>query len=66
MLPFIRYLDRKLSSYSYPIPSSLYIKDSETYIYFSYLEQPKTCHKCGSELHMVNQCDIYQTTKPKD
>ena len=50
----------------FPIPSSLYIKDTETYIYFSYLEQPKTCHKCGSEFHMVNECTVYRTTKPKD
>ena len=50
----------------FPIPSSLFIKDSETYMYFSYLEQPKTCHKCGSEFHMVSQCTIFRTTKPKD
>ena len=50
----------------FPIPSSLFIRDSETYIYFSYLEQPKTCHKCGSEFHMVEDCNIYRTTKPKD
>ena len=50
----------------FPIPSSLFIKDSETYLYFSYLQQPKTCHKCGSDLHMVNLCDVYRTMRPKD
>ena len=50
----------------FPIPSSLYITDSETYIYFSYLQQPKTCHKCGSDEHMVSQCDVYRNTRPKD
>ena len=53
---------------AFPILSSLYIKDSEseTYIYFSYLQQPKKCHKCGSGDHLVDQCDVYRTTKPKD
>ena len=35
-------------------------------MYFSYLEQPKTCHKCGSEFHMVNECTVFRTTKPKN
>lgn len=48
------------------IPSSLYINDSETYIYFSYIQQPRTCHKCGSHDHTVNQCDVSRSTKPKD
>ena len=50
----------------FPIPSSLYIKETETYINFSYLEQPMTCYKCGSGLHMGKYCDIFRTVKPKD
>ena len=50
----------------FPIPSSLYIKDSETYLYFSYVQQTKTCHKCGSDEHMVDKCQIYKTTKPQE
>ena len=50
----------------FAIPSSLYIKDSETYMYFSYLQQPKTCHRCGSSFHTVEHCDVSATTRPKD
>ena len=50
----------------FPIPSSLYLIDSETYMYFSYLQQPKTYHRCGSSLYTVNQCDVSRTTKPRD
>ena len=35
-------------------------------MYFSYLQQPKTCHRCGSNFHTVNQCDIERNTKPQD
>ena len=31
----------------FSIPSSLYITDSQTFMFFSYIEQPQTCHKCG-------------------
>ena len=50
----------------FAIPSSLFIKDSETFMYFSYLQQPKTCHRCGSSFHTVSQCDVSANTKPKD
>ena len=50
----------------FPIPSSLYIKETETYVYFSYLQQPMTCHKCGSLLHKVNQCHVFRTVKQRD
>ena len=50
----------------FPIPSSLYIKETETYINFSYLEQSMTCYKCGSGDHMGKNCEVFKTVKPKD
>ena len=50
----------------FSIPSSLYIKESETYIYFSYPQQTKTCHKCGDHDHKVDKCYAAKNTRPGD
>ena len=41
-------------------------KETETYINFSYLEQSKTRHKCGSDIHFAKDCDVFKTTNPKE
>ena len=46
-----------------PIPSTYYLNLTQSYIYFSYLNQQKTCTKCGSKTHL-GRCPIFQSTVP--
>ena len=46
-----------------PIPSTYFLNLSQSYIYFSYPNQHKTCTKCGSKDHR-GQCPIFSTTAP--
>ena len=46
-----------------PIPSTYYLNLTQSYIYFSYLNQQKTCTKCGSKDHL-GRCPIFQNTVP--
>ena len=48
------------------IPSSLYIPQTKTYIYFYYEQQERTCNRCGSLEHRAPVCDVYRATKPQD
>ena len=50
----------------YPIPSSLFVKDTQTYIHFSYEKQPITCHKCGSLAHKADKCDVFRNVRPQN
>ena len=45
------------------IPSTYYLNLTQSYIYFSYLNQPKTCTKCGSKDHL-GKCPIFQNIVP--
>ena len=49
-----------------PIPSSLWIAETQGNMFFSYEKQPRTCHKCGSLQHKANECDVFMNTLPKD
>lgn len=49
---------------STPIPSSLWIREIQNNMFFSYEKQPQTCHKCGSADHKVNQCDCGINSNP--
>ena len=39
-----------------PIPSSLYIKQTQTYMYILYDNQTQTCNKCGHIGHQIKDC----------
>ena len=39
-----------------PIPSALYIKDTNTYIHVGHENQPTTCHNCGDTRHKKIAC----------
>ena len=41
-----------------PIPSSLYLNQTNTYIYVRHERQPPTCHKCGKSDHVIANCRI--------
>ena len=38
------------------IPSTLYLKLTNTYIYISYKDQTPTCNRCGKEAHSAKEC----------
>ena len=44
------------------IPSTIYIKDTCSYIHVKYEGQPPTCHRCGSQEHKIRSCDRYPGT----
>ena len=46
-----------------PIPSSFFIKQSQTYVYPIYDNQPKTCMKCGRYGHIVRYCHTRETDR---
>ena len=39
-----------------PIPSSFFIKQSQTYVYTNYDNQPPSCLKCGHYDHIIRNC----------
>ena len=47
-----------------PIPSSLFINETQSYFHFRYDTQTPTCLKCGSLDHKAYQCEIAKTLKP--
>ena len=48
-----------------PIPSSLFISETQSYFHFRYDTQPPACLKCGSLIeHKAYLCDIARTLKP--
>ena len=44
------------------IPSTIYIKDTCSYIHVKYEGQPPTCHRCGSQEHKIRSCDRHPGT----
>ena len=40
-----------------PIPSTLFIKDTLSYITISYPNQPPSCNRCGSLTHLIRDCE---------
>ena len=48
------------------IPSSLWIAETEQYLYFHYAKQPQTCHNCGDSTNAARQCEVYLHTHAKD
>ena len=46
-----------------PIPSSLYIKQTQTYIYIQYENQIRTCNKCGLIGHQIRDCRTKEDDK---
>ena len=50
----------------YPIPSSLWVVQTQTNMFFSYDKQPMSCNRCGSLSHLANGCHVYKTTHPND
>ena len=42
-----------------PIPSSLYLNQTKTYIYASHERQPPTCHRCGRADHKIVRCNVH-------
>ena len=51
---------RKLST---PIPPTLLINLTKTYIYFSYPNQIPTCNRCGSVDHAASNCPVADRTE---
>ena len=51
---------------SHPIPSSLWIVESQTNMFFYYDNQPQSCNRCGSLEHLAVRCDVYQHVHPDD
>ena len=47
-----------------PIPSTYFLNLSQSYIYFYYPNQQKTCTKCGDPEHHGGKCSIIKTTAP--
>ena len=47
-----------------PIPSTYFLNLSQSYIYFSYPNQQRTCTKCGDPDHHGGECSIIKTTAP--
>ena len=41
-----------------PIPSSLYLNQTNTYIYVRHERQPITCHRCGQADHKILNCKM--------
>ena len=41
----------------YPIPSNLYIKQTQSYIYLQHDNQIQTCNKCGYDGHVFRRCE---------
>ena len=41
---------------THPIPSSLFINQTETYIYVTHPKQQVTCHKCCGTGHIAKKC----------
>ena len=48
------------------IPSSLWIKETQQYMFFSYNKQPFTCLNCGSLEHRASACDVFRNTPSED
>ena len=48
------------------IPSSLWIAETQQYMFFQYDKQPHTCHNCGSLDHKANQCNVFRNARSKD
>ena len=42
----------------HPIPSSLYLNQTKTFIYVLHDNQPQTCNKCGHEGHLRRDCKV--------
>ena len=48
-----------------PIPSTYFLNLSQSYIYFSYPNQHRTCSKCGSKDHLgKSKCPSFSTITP--
>ena len=48
------------------ILSSLFIEETQQFMFFSYDKQIPTCNRCGSDCHLSKECDVYRTTAQKD
>ena len=48
------------------IPSSLFVNLTQTYIYFSYPNQQKTCNRCGDTEHDTTECKVFKKTPPQE
>ena len=53
-----------MKSITTPIPSTYFLNLTQSYIYFSYPNQQKTCTKCGDLYHHGGECSIIKTTAP--
>ena len=49
-----------------PIPSSLWVVESQTNMFLYYENQPLTCHTCGSVDHKAIECEVWKTTLPNE
>ena len=49
-----------------PIPSSLFIKELDNYLYFNYNKQILTCHNCGDPRHKAQFCRKWEYTRPEE
>ena len=49
-----------------PIPSSLWVIESQTNMFLYYENQPLTCHTCGSVDHRAIECEVWKTTLPNE
>ena len=49
-----------------PIPSSLWIAETQNYMFFNYTNQPQTCINCGSLEHKAFRCDVFRQTRPEN
>ena len=52
-----------MNSMKYPIPSTLLVNLTGTYIYFSYPRQIRTCNRCGSQDHTSPDCTVVDRKK---
>ena len=51
-------------SINVPIPSSLWVRETQQYVFFHYNNQPQTCINCGSLDHKAFRCDVFRQTRP--
>ena len=48
-----------------PIPSSLYVNETQSFLYFEYEKQIPTCRRCGDPEHLSLECPVFKEVRPE-